>query len=134
MEGRMTVCNMSIEAGARAGMIVPDETTFDYVRGRPQAPQGDDYEAAVERWRSLPTDQGAAFDTMVEIDADKLAPFVTWGSSIPGSQRRSGNDQPSRRCVVSTASASAAPGAVAHSPGSRIAAPSPILGRSCGRY
>ena len=83
MEGRMTVCNMSIEAGARAGMIAPDETTFEYVRGRPQAPQGDDYEAAVERWRKLPTDPDAAFDTVVEIDADQLAPFVTWGTN-PG--------------------------------------------------
>ncbi|MCH8088312.1 MAG: 3-isopropylmalate dehydratase large subunit, partial [Chloroflexi bacterium] len=83
MGGRRPVCNMSIEAGGRAGMVAPDETTFDYLRGRPQAPQGDDYEAAVERWRSLPTDQGAAFETMVEIDADKLAPFVTWGTN-PG--------------------------------------------------
>ena len=83
MEGRMTVCNMSIEAGARAGMVAPDETTFEYMRGRPQVPQGDAFEAAVERWRALPTDPGAAFDGVVEIDAANLAPYVTWGTN-PG--------------------------------------------------
>ena len=83
MEGRMTVCNMTIEGGARAGMIAPDDVTFDYVKGRPHAPQGDDFEAAVERWRTLPTDPGATFDNVVEIDAAKLEPFVTWGTN-PG--------------------------------------------------
>jgi 3-isopropylmalate/(R)-2-methylmalate dehydratase large subunit len=83
MEGRMTVCNMSIEAGARAGMIAPDETTFRYVRGRPQAPQGAAFQAAVKRWRALPTDPGAAYDKVVEIDASALEPFVTWGTN-PG--------------------------------------------------
>ena len=83
MDGRMTVCNMSIEAGARSGIIAPDDTTFDYLRGRPQAPQGDAYEAAVERWRDLPGDPGAAFDTVVELDAAQLSPFVTWGTN-PG--------------------------------------------------
>ena len=83
MEGRMTVCNMTIEAGARAGMVAPDDVTFDYMKGRPHAPQGDDFEAAVERWRILPTDPGATFDTVVEIDAAKLEPFVTWGTN-PG--------------------------------------------------
>ena len=83
MDGRMTVCNMSIEAGARSGIIAPDDTTFDYLRGRPQAPQGDAYEAAVERWRELPGDPGAAFDTVVELDAAQLSPFVTWGTN-PG--------------------------------------------------
>ncbi len=83
MDGRMTVCNMSIEGGARAGMIAPDETTFDYVRGRPFAPKGDDFEAAVERWRQLPSDDGAAFDKQVIIDAAALEPFVTWGTN-PG--------------------------------------------------
>ena len=83
MEGRMTVCNMTIEAGARAGMVAPDDVTFDYMKGRPHAPQGDDFEAAVERWRTLPTDPGATFDTVVEIDAAKLEPFVTWGTN-PG--------------------------------------------------
>ena len=79
MDGRMTVCNMSIEAGARAGMIAPDQTTFDYVRGRPFAPQDEDFDAAVERWKALPTDQGAKFDSTVEIEASSLEPFVTWG-------------------------------------------------------
>jgi 3-isopropylmalate/(R)-2-methylmalate dehydratase large subunit len=83
MEGRMTVCNMSIEAGARAGMIAPDQTTFDYMRGRPQAPKGEAFERAVERWTALRTDPGAAFDKVVEIDATKLVPFVTWGTN-PG--------------------------------------------------
>ena len=83
MEGRMTVCNMSIEAGARAGMVAPDDTTFDYMRGRPNVPQGQEFEAAIESWRSLPTDPGAGFDTVVEIDAGALEPFVTWGTN-PG--------------------------------------------------
>ncbi len=83
MDGRMTVCNMSIEGGARAGMIAPDETTFEYLRGRRFAPQGKDFEAAVERWKELPTDPGAAFDNVVEIDATKLEPYVTWGTN-PG--------------------------------------------------
>ena len=83
MEGRMTICNMSIEAGARAGMVAPDQTTFDYVEGRPHAPQGADWDAAVEYWKSLPTDEGATFDTVVEIDGDALEPFVTWGTN-PG--------------------------------------------------
>ncbi len=83
MEGRMTVCNMSIEAGARAGMIAPDGTTFDYMRGRPQVPQGEAFDAAVERWRDLPTDPGAAFDKVVEVDATGMEPFVTWGTN-PG--------------------------------------------------
>jgi 3-isopropylmalate/(R)-2-methylmalate dehydratase large subunit len=79
MDGRMTVCNMSIEAGARAGMIAPDETTFEYMRGRRFAPQGEAFETAVERWEALPTDQGATYDTVVEIDAASLEPYVTWG-------------------------------------------------------
>ena len=83
MEARMTICNMSIEAGARAGMVAPDETTFEYVKGREFAPKGEDWDAAVEYWRTLPTDEGAEFDTVVEIDADALTPFVTWGTN-PG--------------------------------------------------
>ncbi len=83
MEGRMTICNMSIEAGARAGMIAPDETTFEYIKGRPHAPQGKDWDEAVEYWRSLPTDEGAEFDAEVVINADELEPFVTWGTN-PG--------------------------------------------------
>lgn len=83
MEGRMTICNMSIEAGARAGMVAPDETTFAYVQGRPHAPQGQDWDDAVAYWRTLPTDEGATFDAEVFIDANELEPFVTWGTN-PG--------------------------------------------------
>ena len=81
MEGRMTVCNMSIEAGARAGLIAPDETTFRYLEGRPRAPQGAAWDAALEHWRSLPTDPGAVFDREVTLDAAALTPFVTWGTN-----------------------------------------------------
>lgn len=83
MEARMTICNMSIEAGARAGMVAPDETTFEYVKGREFAPKGEDWDAAVEYWKTLPTDEGAQFDTVVEIDGSALTPFVTWGTN-PG--------------------------------------------------
>ncbi|SFN87775.1 3-isopropylmalate/(R)-2-methylmalate dehydratase large subunit [Pseudonocardia ammonioxydans] len=83
MEARMTICNMSIEAGARAGMIAPDETTFAYLSGRDHAPSGADWDAAVEDWKSLRTDEGAEFDRVVDIDADDLTPFVTWGTN-PG--------------------------------------------------
>jgi 3-isopropylmalate/(R)-2-methylmalate dehydratase large subunit len=83
MEGRMTMCNMSIEAGARAGMIAPDETTFEYVKGREHAPKGADWDAAVAYWKTLPTDADAVFDQEVIIDASKLSPFVTWGTN-PG--------------------------------------------------
>ena len=83
MDGRMTVCNMSIEAGARAGMIAPDDTTFAYVQGRQFAPKGAEYDAAVAQWRNLSTDPGATFDRLVEIDAADLEPFVTWGTN-PG--------------------------------------------------
>jgi 3-isopropylmalate/(R)-2-methylmalate dehydratase large subunit len=83
MESRMTICNMSIEAGARAGMIAPDETTFEYVKGRPHAPTGDDWDAAVAAWRELRSDDDAVFDTEVVLDAASLTPFVTWGTN-PG--------------------------------------------------
>jgi 3-isopropylmalate/(R)-2-methylmalate dehydratase large subunit len=83
MEGRMTLCNMSIEAGARAGMVAPDEKTFAYTKGRRFAPQGPEWDKAVAYWRTLKTDDGAKFDTVVNIDATKLVPFVTWGTS-PG--------------------------------------------------
>jgi 3-isopropylmalate/(R)-2-methylmalate dehydratase large subunit len=83
MEGRMTVCNMSIEAGARAGMIAPDDTTFGYLKDRPHAPQGADWEAALAYWSTLHTDSDAVFDAEVTIDADTLTPFVTWGTN-PG--------------------------------------------------
>ena len=83
MEGRMTMCNMSIEAGARAGMVAPDETTFAYLQGRPHAPTGQDWEDAVAYWRTLPSDEGAVYDAEVFLDADELEPFVTWGTN-PG--------------------------------------------------
>jgi 3-isopropylmalate/(R)-2-methylmalate dehydratase large subunit len=83
MEGRMTICNMSIEAGARAGMVAPDETTYEFLRGRQYAPTGADWDAAVATWDQLRTDDGAEFDTEVYIDAATLSPFVTWGTN-PG--------------------------------------------------
>ncbi|MGK8360523.1 3-isopropylmalate dehydratase large subunit [Corynebacterium amycolatum] len=83
MEARMTICNMSIEAGARAGMIAPDETTFEYLKGRPHAPQGEQWDEAVAYWKSLVTDEDAKFDKVVEIDGSALTPFVTWGTN-PG--------------------------------------------------
>ena len=83
MEGRMTICNMSIEAGARAGMVAPDETTYEFLRGRPHAPTGADWDAAIAAWDRLRTDDGAEFDTEVYIDASTLSPFVTWGTN-PG--------------------------------------------------
>ena len=81
MEGRMTVCNMSIEAGARAGLVAPDETTFNYLRGREFAPSGELFDAAIADWRTLRTDDGAVFDKEVAIDASKLSPNVTWGTN-----------------------------------------------------
>src|ERR1043165_1791353 len=83
MEERMTICNMSIEAGARAGMIAPDDTTFSYLRGRRFVPDGPAWERAVEDWRTLKSDYAAVFDRTVEVDATRLEPFVTWGTS-PG--------------------------------------------------
>jgi 3-isopropylmalate/(R)-2-methylmalate dehydratase large subunit len=83
MEGRLTVCNMSIEAGAKAGLVAPDETTFAYLEGKPHAPQGQEWEAALEYWRSLPTDPDATFDHEVTLDATQLTPYVTWGTN-PG--------------------------------------------------
>jgi 3-isopropylmalate/(R)-2-methylmalate dehydratase large subunit len=83
MDGRMTVCNMSIEGGARAGMIAPDDTTFAYLQGRPYVPRGKDFQVAVESWKALPTDPGAKFDATVELDASAVAPQVTWGTN-PG--------------------------------------------------
>ena len=81
MEGRMTVCNMAIEGGARAGLIAPDEKTFEYCKGRPHAPKGAAWEQAVEYWKSLFTDDGAHFDKVIEIDGEDIAPVVTWGTS-----------------------------------------------------
>jgi 3-isopropylmalate/(R)-2-methylmalate dehydratase large subunit len=81
MEGRMTVCNMSIEAGARAGLIAPDETTFAYIQGRPYAPKGDVWDKALAYWKTLPSDKGAHYDSIIKLDASKIAPQVTWGTS-----------------------------------------------------
>lgn len=83
MEGRMTVCNMSIEAGARAGMVAPDETTFAYLKGRPHAPEGEEWDRAVEYWKTLHSDEDAVFDAEVILNAEDLEPFVTWGTN-PG--------------------------------------------------
>ncbi len=83
MEGRMTVCNMSIEWGAKAGLIAPDQTTFDYIQGRPEAPKGADWDAAVAHWTSLRTDDDAEFDEEIVLDASTMTPFVTWGTN-PG--------------------------------------------------
>jgi 3-isopropylmalate/(R)-2-methylmalate dehydratase large subunit len=83
MEARMTICNMSIEAGARAGLIAPDETTFEYLKGRPHAPKGADWDAALAYWKSLQSDADAKFDKEIYLNADELSPFVTWGTN-PG--------------------------------------------------
>jgi 3-isopropylmalate/(R)-2-methylmalate dehydratase large subunit len=83
MEGRLTICNMSIEGGARAGLIAPDETTFEYVEGRPFAPRGPEWEEALEAWRQLPTDEGATFDQELQMAAAELEPYVSWGTN-PG--------------------------------------------------
>ena len=83
MEGRMTVCNMSIEWGAKAGLIAPDQTTFDYIQGRPEAPRGEGWDAAVAHWRTLVTDEDAVFDEEIVLDASTMTPFVTWGTN-PG--------------------------------------------------
>ncbi|MFT5196330.1 MAG: 3-isopropylmalate/(R)-2-methylmalate dehydratase large subunit [Candidatus Promineifilaceae bacterium] len=80
MEERMTICNMSIEGGARAGMIAPDETTFEYIKGKPHAPKGAGWDEAVEYWKSLPTDEGATYDALVELDANELTPMITYGT------------------------------------------------------
>ncbi|MFF7995153.1 3-isopropylmalate dehydratase large subunit [Kitasatospora xanthocidica] len=93
MEARMTICNMSIEAGARAGMIAPDETTFAYLEGRPHAPQGEDWDAAVAYWKTLGTDEDAVFDHEIFIDASELSPFVTWGTN-PGQGAPLGSNVP----------------------------------------
>jgi 3-isopropylmalate/(R)-2-methylmalate dehydratase large subunit len=99
MEARMTICNMSIEAGARAGMIAPDETTFAYLEGRDRAPKGADWDAAVADWRELRTDDDAVFDAEVDIDADALTPFVTWGTN-PGQGLPLGERVPDPTAIV----------------------------------
>ena len=83
MEGRMTLCNMAIEMGAKAGLVAPDETTFNYVKGRLHAPKGKDFDDAVAYWKTLQTDEGATFDTVVTLQAEEISPQVTWGTN-PG--------------------------------------------------
>ncbi|MGN6722724.1 MAG: 3-isopropylmalate dehydratase large subunit [Marmoricola sp.] len=94
MEGRMTVCNMSIEWGAKAGMIAPDQTTFDYIEGKPEAPKGADWDAAVAHWKTLVTDEDATFDKEIVLDASTMTPFVTWGTN-PGQGVALGGTVPS---------------------------------------
>ncbi len=120
MEGRMTVCNMTIEGGGRAGMVAPDETTFSYIEGRPGAPT--DFDAAVERWRKLPTEQGAEFDTEVEIDASDIAPLVTWGTQPAMVAEVTGvvPDPASLEAPADRESAERALGYMALEPGTRI--------------
>ena len=93
MEARMTLCNMSIEGGARAGMIAPDEVTFEYLKGRPHAPQGEDWDQAVETWKQLPSDPGAEYDREITIDVDNLAPMLTYGTN-PGMGAQLGTSVP----------------------------------------
>ncbi|MFE3225178.1 3-isopropylmalate dehydratase large subunit [Nocardia sp. NPDC059091] len=99
MEARMTMCNMSIEAGARAGMVAPDEVTYEFLKGRPHAPEGADWEAAVAAWDALKTDEGAVFDAEVHIDASALTPFVTWGTN-PGQGAPLGDSVPDPEQIV----------------------------------
>ena len=113
MEARMTICKMSIEAGARAGMVAPDQKTFDYVEGREFAPTGADWDAAVEYWKTLPTDEGAAFDTVVHLDADELTPFVTWGTN-PGQGIPLGDDIPGPEDFTNESDKAAAEKALAY--------------------
>lgn len=87
MEGRMTLCNMAIEMGAKAGLVAPDETTFNYVKGRLHAPKGKDFDDAVAYWKTLQTDEGATFDTVVTLQAEEISPQVTWHQSRPGDFR-----------------------------------------------
>ena len=113
MEGRMTVCNMSIEAGARAGLIAPDDTTFAYLEGRPHAPKGDDWDKAVAYWRTLVTDPDAMFDKEVELDAAALVPHVTWGTN-PGQVVALDGDVPSPESFLDPAAREAASRALAY--------------------
>ena len=111
MENRMTVCNMTIEGGGRAGMVAPDEATFEYIRGNPAAP--DDFDAAVDRWSRLPTDDGASFDTEVQIDAAEISPMVTWGTT-PGMVVQVTDDVPDPGRMDSPADREAAERALAY--------------------
>jgi len=113
MEARMTICNMSIEAGARAGMIAPDETTFDYLRGRDHAPTEAEWDAAVAAWRALRTDDDAVFDTEVVLDATTLTPFVTWGTN-PGQGLPLGDRVPDPAAIADDTERQAAEAALAY--------------------
>lgn len=113
MEERMTVCNMTIEGGARAGLIAPDQTTFDYLKGKRYVPQGEDFLAAVEAWKELCTDEGAAFDACVEIEAAEIAPQVTWGTS-PGMGTNITSTVPNPESFETTAQRKAAQDALAY--------------------
>ncbi|BBY88173.1 3-isopropylmalate dehydratase large subunit [Mycolicibacterium tokaiense] len=113
MEGRMTICNMSIEAGARAGMVAPDETTYAFVKGRPHAPTGADWDHAVATWEQLRTDEGAEFDTEVYLDATTLSPFVTWGTN-PGQGVPLSESVPDPEMMTSDADKQAAEKALAY--------------------
>ena len=113
MEGRMTVCNMSIEAGARAGMVAPDETTFAYLQGRPHAPKDADWDDAVAYWRSLRTDDDATFDTEVQLDAADITPYVTWGTN-PAQGVPLGANVPDPAAMIDAAAREAAERALAY--------------------
>jgi 3-isopropylmalate/(R)-2-methylmalate dehydratase large subunit len=113
MEGRMTISNMSIEWGARAGLIAPDETTFAYLKGRPHAPAGADWDAALEYWRTLRTDDGAAFDDEIVLDGSAVTPFVTWGTN-PGQGVPLDGSVPSPEDFADEAEASSARRALAY--------------------
>ena len=122
MEARMTMCNMSIEAGGRAGMIAPDETTFDYLHDRPHAPRDDEWEAALDAWRQLRTDDDAEFDAFVHIDASTLTPFVTWGTN-PGQGVPLGEEVPDPEQIADEDKAASARKALAYmdlTPGTKI--------------
>ncbi len=113
MEARMTICNMSIEAGARAGMVAPDEITYEFLRGRPYAPAGADWDAAVDAWERLKTDEGAEFDAEVYIDATTLTPFVTWGTN-PGQGVPLGDAVPDPELMTSDSERQSAEKALAY--------------------
>ncbi|HEY2224576.1 MAG TPA: 3-isopropylmalate dehydratase large subunit [Actinomycetospora sp.] len=122
MEARMTMCNMSIEAGGRAGMVAPDETTFDYLHDRPHAPQGAEWETALDAWRQLRTDDDAEFDTVVHIDASTLTPFVTWGTN-PGQGVPLGEEVPDPEQIADEDKAASARKALAYmdlTPGTKL--------------